>query len=168
MRPSDRRDPKREPLASASHEIVDLLGRARRLGGDHDLVGPKDREGVRDRLNGIGVPDVTLDVRRGSLKLSDDCRQPLLGTTSSGVFVREPVPEPGIQCRRNHEDVGARQPRGSDRIDGDDEHVRRASVFPEAGKLAQEGEARRQIGSPGPSIVAEPSHDLLEGRLMGQ
>ena len=120
---SDQDDRERETLARPPYEIVDQLRRMLRPSGDDDLVGREGRQHIRDCLKRICVADATLDVNCGSLQLLDKRGQPLLRPTASGVFVRQPVPEPGVQCRRNDQDVGMRQAIGNDWIDGDDEHV---------------------------------------------
>ena len=102
--------------------------RAPGLGSDHDLVGRKGRQRVRDCLQGIAVADATLDVHHGSSQLSDDRGQPLLRSTASAVFVRQPAPEPGVQRRRHDEHLGARQVRRNHGVEGDDEHVQLAEL----------------------------------------
>jgi hypothetical protein len=106
-------------------------------------------------------------VLHDSLQLSDDDGQPLVRSTAGGVFVRQPVSEPGVQCRRNDEDLCVRQIRGNDRIDGDDEHVRTAGAFPKAGNLAPLGESSGEIDAPAlPTVVGSPD-DAVRDRLIG-
>jgi len=104
-------------------------------------------------------------VLHDSLQLSDDDGQPLVRSTAGGVFVRQPVSEPGVQCRRNDEDLCVRQIRGNDRIDGDDEHVR-AGAFPKAGNLAPLDESNGEIDAPAlPTVVASADDSVGDRRI---
>jgi len=102
----------------------------------------------------------------GSLQPLDKRSHPLLRPTASRVFVRQPVPEPGVQCRRDDEDIGVRQPRGNNYVYGDDEHVA-SRLVPEARDLIPGGESCRKIDAPEPPTAAEFADDPIGDRLMG-
>jgi hypothetical protein len=160
-------DREREALARTRYETVDQLRRALRASSDHDPVGLEGRQRIRNCLKRICVADATLDVNCGSSQLPDKCGQPFLCPTASGVFVRQPVPEPGVQRRRDDEDLGVRQPGGNDDVDGDEEDVGRARFSPEARNLVQGGEWCRTIDAPALARVAESADDSVGDRVVG-
>jgi hypothetical protein len=160
-------DREREALARTRYETVDQLRRALRASSDHDPVGLEGRQRIRNCLKRICVADATLDVNCGLSQLPDKCGQPFLRPTASGVFVRQPVPEPGVQRRRDDEDLGVRQPGGNDHVDGDDEDIGRARFLPKARNLVQEGESCRTIDAPALARVAESADDSVGDRVVG-
>jgi hypothetical protein len=96
----------RETLARSGGKVFNEPMRSLRMGRDHDLVGGERRERIGDRLHGIGVPDAAAGMRSRPLQPVDAVCGPFPGSAPGSVLVRQPVPEAGIQCRRDDEDLG--------------------------------------------------------------
>ena len=67
--------------------------------------GVEDRERVRDRLQGIRVTDPTVRGNADSAEPVEAPAQSLLCRTSCVVFVRDPVPDAGVQRGRDDRDA---------------------------------------------------------------
>jgi hypothetical protein len=62
-------------------------------------------------------------VNSALFQLLDECGRPRLRFFASGIFIRDPASESGVQCRRDHEDFGVRYLGGRQSVESNDEHV---------------------------------------------
>jgi hypothetical protein len=94
-----------EELSRARREPFGESGRVAAR-GDHDLVGRERGQRVCDRKQRIGVADAAFCVNTASFEPLEVGRDPFLRAAASCVIVRQPVPKPGVQRRRDHEHFG--------------------------------------------------------------
>jgi hypothetical protein len=90
----------------------------------YDLVGWECQEGVRDRLQRVGVTDATPRVNADAFETIEPRGYSFLRAAAGGVFVRHPAPEPRVQCRSQNEDLGVREGSGDRGVQSDDENAR--------------------------------------------
>jgi hypothetical protein len=114
-------------LEAATRPRYELVGEPDRALGparNDDLVGWECQEGVRDRLQRVGVTDATPRVNADAFETIEPRGYSFLRAAAGGVFVRHPAPEPRVQCRSQNEDLGVREGSGDRGVQSDDENAR--------------------------------------------
>jgi hypothetical protein len=114
-------------LEAATRPRYELVGEPDRALGparNDDLVGWECQEGVRDRLQRVGVTDATPCVDADAFETIEPRGYSFLRAAASGVFVRHPAAEPRVQRRSEDEDLGVRKGCRDRGVQSDHEHVR--------------------------------------------
>jgi hypothetical protein len=113
-----------EATTRPRYELVGEPSQAFGLARNDDLVGWECQEGVLDRLQRVGITDATPCVDAASFETIEPRGDSFLRLAASGIFIRDPVPEPGVQCRRQDEDLGVRKGSWDRGVQSDQEHAR--------------------------------------------
>jgi hypothetical protein len=113
-----------EATTRPRYELIGEPGRALGLARNDDLVGWECQEGVLDRLQRVGITDATPCVDAASFETIEPRDDSFLRSAASGTFIRHPVPEPGVQCRCQDEDLSVRKGSKDRGVQSDHEHAR--------------------------------------------
>jgi hypothetical protein len=90
---------------------------------DHDFVCGERRQGVGHRLQRVGVADSPGGAQSGALQPVEARRQPFGRDAARAAVVREPVPQPRVERRRDDEHLRVVQFQWACGVECDDEHI---------------------------------------------